>query len=84
MNTIRLSLGTFSLFWIELAAFALTVLFVNPLRETAMEDAWSYVLTVEHPLQTGSYRPHGWLTRFQATGGGKQILIIRFPVELRE
>ncbi len=73
MNTIRLSSGQSSLFWIGLAAFALTILFVNPLRETAVYDDWSYALPVEHLLKTGSYQPHDWVEAsmpFQAYWGG--------------
>jgi len=73
MSTVRLSSAPSSLLWITLAAFALTILFVNPLRETAVDDDWMYALTVEHLLQTGSYRSHGWLAAnmpFQAYWGG--------------
>lgn len=73
MSTARISSGSSSLFWITLAAFALTILFVSPLRETAVDDDWAYALTVEHLLQTGSYRSHGWLAPnipFQAYWGG--------------
>jgi hypothetical protein len=73
MSTVRRSSVPSSLFWITLAAFALTILFVNPLRETAVDDDWAYALTVEHLLQTGSYRSHGWLAPnmpFQAYWGG--------------
>jgi Dolichyl-phosphate-mannose-protein mannosyltransferase len=72
MSTVRLSSGSSSLFWVTLAAFALTILFVSPLRETAVDDDWGYALTVEHLLQTGSYRSHGWLAAnmpFQAYWG---------------
>ena len=73
MSTVRLSSAPSSLLWITLAAFALTILFVNPLRETVADDDWMYALTVEHLLQTGSYRSHGWLAAnmpFQAYWGG--------------
>jgi len=73
MNTTRLSLGQSALFWIGLAAFALTILFIDPLREVAVDDDWAYVLTVQHLLKTGSYRPYDWLAAnmpFQAYWGG--------------
>jgi hypothetical protein len=43
-----------------LAAFGLTVLFVNPLREVAFIDDWAYALTTRHMMLTGEYRPHDW------------------------
>jgi len=73
MSTVRLSSALSCLFWITLAAFALTILFVNPLRETAVDDDWAYALTVEQLLQTGSYRLHGSQVAnmpFQAYWGG--------------
>jgi hypothetical protein len=45
--------GTFAL-------FILTVFFVNPLRETALEDDWAYALSVQHLLETGKYQLHDW------------------------
>ena len=56
-----------------LAAFALTVLFVNPVRETAVEDDWAYALTVQHLLDTGTYQLHDWAAAnmpFQICWGG--------------
>ena len=41
-------------------ALVLVCLFVNPLRETAMEDDWAYALMVKHLLQTGHYKLHDW------------------------
>jgi hypothetical protein len=73
MNTMRLSLRQSSLFWIGLAAFALTIRLVDPLREVAVDDDWAYALTVQHLLKTGSYQPYGWLAAnmpFQAYWGG--------------
>jgi len=46
--------------WAGLAAFALTVLLVNPLRETALDDDFAYSLTVRHLLETGNYQTHDW------------------------
>lgn len=59
--------------WIVLALFSLVILFVNPLRETAMEDDWAYALTVRHLLETGNHQLHDWLgpnMLFQAYWGG--------------
>jgi hypothetical protein len=69
----RLSLRQSSLLWIGLAAFALTILLVDPLREVAVVDDWAYALTVQHLLKTGSYRAYDWLAAnmpFQAYWGG--------------
>ena len=52
--------------------FLLSVLLINPLRETAMEDDWAYALTVRHVLTSGEYRLHDWLVAnmpFQAYWG---------------
>jgi len=43
-----------------LAIFALTVMFVNPIRETAMDDDWAYALSVRRLLETGKYQWHDW------------------------
>jgi hypothetical protein len=50
----------YRLWWIGLTIFALTVLLVNPVRETAMEDDWAYALIVKHLLETGHYQLHDW------------------------
>jgi len=44
-----------ALLWIGLGVFALTILFVNTFRETAVQDDWAYALTVKHLLETGKY-----------------------------
>lgn len=52
--------------------FLLSLLLINPLRETAMEDDWAYALTVRHVLASGEYRLHDWLVAnmpFQAYWG---------------
>jgi hypothetical protein len=46
--------------WLALAAFALTCVFVNPLREETIDDDWAYALTVKHLLETGHYKLHDW------------------------
>jgi Dolichyl-phosphate-mannose-protein mannosyltransferase len=51
---------THAFLWAGLAIFALTVLLVNPLRETALDDDFAYSLTVRHLLETGHYRTHDW------------------------
>ncbi|MEP7358282.1 MAG: glycosyltransferase family 39 protein, partial [Anaerolineales bacterium] len=38
-----------------------TVLLINPLRETALEDDWAYSRTVQQLLSTGTYRLDDWL-----------------------
>jgi hypothetical protein len=58
MSTVRSSSEPSSLVWSILAAFALTILFVNPLRETAIDDDWGFALTVQRLLETGSYQLH--------------------------
>ena len=49
-----------ALLWIGLGVFALTILFVNTFRETAVQDDWAYALTVKHLLETGKYQLHDW------------------------
>ena len=58
MSTVRSSSESSLLLWSILAAFALTILFVNPLRETAIGDDWGFALTVQRLLETGSYQLH--------------------------
>ena len=43
-----------------LLLFVLVTVFVNPLRETPIDDDWAYGLTVRHLLNTGEYRLHDW------------------------
>ncbi len=45
-----------------IALVALAILFINPVRETALEDDWAYALTVQHLLDTGTYKIHAWPT----------------------
>jgi hypothetical protein len=40
--------------------FLLAVALVNPLREAALADDWSYALTVRHLLRTGEYQLNDW------------------------
>ena len=57
---------------LPLGLSALCVLYVNPLRETAVFDDWAYAWTVRNWLATGEYRLHDWLSAnmpFQATWG---------------
>jgi hypothetical protein len=42
--------------WLVLAIFGLAILFINPLREAAVDDDWTYALTVRHLLETGRYQ----------------------------
>ncbi|MEW6531617.1 MAG: glycosyltransferase family 39 protein [Thermodesulfobacteriota bacterium] len=59
--------------WLVAALFAGAVVFVNPLRETAIYDDWAYALTVRHLLDTGEYKLHDWLSAnmpFLAYWGG--------------
>jgi Dolichyl-phosphate-mannose-protein mannosyltransferase len=57
---IRSRIEQHGLLWIVLCVFGATVIFVNPIRETAMEDDWAYALTVKHLLDTGTYQLHDW------------------------
>jgi 4-amino-4-deoxy-L-arabinose transferase-like glycosyltransferase len=47
-------------FLFVIAAFAGVVVFVDPFRETTMEDDWAYALMVHHLLETGTYQLHDW------------------------
>jgi 4-amino-4-deoxy-L-arabinose transferase-like glycosyltransferase len=60
------------IFGVALSAFVIGAILVNPLRETALEDDWSYALTVKHLLETGRYQAHDWVAAnmpFQAYWG---------------
>lgn len=73
VRPMRLYAAQHPLLWIGLAVFALTVLFVDPRRETAINDDWVYALTVQDLLKTGDYQPHGRIVAgmpFQAYWGG--------------
>ena len=70
---IRSRIEQHGLLWTVLCVFGVTVIFVNPIRETAMEDDWAYALTVKHLLETGRYQLHDWAAAnmpFQAYWGG--------------
>lgn len=60
MTDVRSYFRRNGLLWVGLAAFSLTVFFVNPLRETPVLDDWAYALTVQHLLETGNYELHDW------------------------
>ncbi len=49
-----------ALLWIGLGIFILTVLFINPIRETAMGDDWAYASMVQHLLKSGHYQLNNW------------------------
>lgn len=53
-------LGDVAALAVVLALFAGTCVWVNPLREMALDDDWAYALTVKHLLETGTYRLHDW------------------------
>lgn len=58
--------------WVALGLFLLTVVFVGPAREMALEDDWAYARTVRHLLETGEYHLDDWLSAnmpFQAWWG---------------
>jgi 4-amino-4-deoxy-L-arabinose transferase-like glycosyltransferase len=64
-----------------LLAFGLTVLCVDPLRETPMEDDWAYAWTVRNLLETGRYQLHDWLSAnmpFQAWWGALAATLAGF------
>lgn len=48
-------------FIIGISIFILSVLFINPLRETAFQDDWGYALTVQKLLSTGKYQQNNWI-----------------------
>src|SRR5215471_5403975 len=73
MSTLRSLLGSHFYLWLGLGAFVLTILLVNPIRETALEDDWMSALMVRHLLETGEYRLHEWFgpsLPFQTYWGG--------------
>jgi 4-amino-4-deoxy-L-arabinose transferase-like glycosyltransferase len=53
-------------------SWTLAILLVNPLRDTAIIDDWSYALTVRHWIETGKYVLNDWAAAnipFQALWG---------------
>jgi 4-amino-4-deoxy-L-arabinose transferase-like glycosyltransferase len=59
--------------WLAVALFIGAIIWIDPLRETAILDDWAYALTVRHLLETGEYKLHDWLSAnmpFQAYWGG--------------
>jgi len=66
---------------IGMAVFIAAILFINPFRETAMEDDWAYALTVKHLVNTGEYRLNDWLSAnmpFQAYWGALFVSLSRY------
>src|SRR5262245_51872209 len=59
-TVLRRYLGGSPLFWTGLGVFVLTVLIVNPRRETALDDDWVCAITVRNLLNTGSYKLYQW------------------------
>ncbi len=47
---------------VVVALFIASMVFINPLRETAMQDDWAYARTVRHLLDTGEYHLDEWLS----------------------
>ncbi len=41
--------------WLTLALAAVVLIYVNPFRETEVDDDWAYALTVRHLLDSGQY-----------------------------
>ncbi len=59
-------------FGFALVVLVAAMIFINPLRETAMQDDWAYARTVRHLVATGSYQLDPWLSAnmpFQAYWG---------------
>ena len=72
MEKIRAQLLRYSLIWLVVIPAIFAVIFINPLREMALEDDWAYSLTVRHLLETGNYQLNNWLAAnmpFQAYWG---------------
>ncbi|MBS1914144.1 MAG: glycosyltransferase family 39 protein [Bacteroidetes bacterium] len=42
--------------WVAIALFAAMVAYVNPLRDVAVDDDWTYTATVRHLVETGQYQ----------------------------
>lgn len=64
-----------------LLLFGITIIIVNPLRETALMDDWAYALTVKGLIETGRYALHQWLAAnmpFQAAWGALFSLIFGY------
>lgn len=43
-----------------LALFLGSIIFINPIRETPIDDDWAYAQMVTHFIQTGEYQLHPW------------------------
>ncbi|HVZ39080.1 MAG TPA: glycosyltransferase family 39 protein [Candidatus Kapabacteria bacterium] len=76
-------------FWLSvaLAAFTLTAIFVNPLRDNTLDDDWANALTVRHLLDTGTYALNDWAVTdmpFHAyLGAGASLVFGYSPAVLR-
>ncbi len=73
--------------WVAIAAFILTAIFVNPLRETTLNDDWANALTVRGLLDAGTYSLNDWAAAnmpFQAyLGAGFSLVLGYSPGILR-
>jgi 4-amino-4-deoxy-L-arabinose transferase-like glycosyltransferase len=70
---------------IILGLFSLSIVYVNPLRETAMEDDWAYSLTVKNFIESGSYILNDWASAnplFQALWGSLLAFIFGFSFSI--
>jgi hypothetical protein len=59
--------------WLTIALGAIVLIYVNPFRETEVDDDWAYALTVRHLLDSGQYHLQDSATAnmpFQAYWGG--------------
>ncbi len=75
------SAGEYAPLWFCLGVFLLAVLFVNPLREAALEDDWAYAETVHHLHDTGQFRLNAWLSAnmpFQAYWGDLFVRLLGY------
>lgn len=59
---VREYLSRYAVLWLTLLAFALTILYINPLREVVWDDDFAYARTVRTLLETGNYQLDAWAT----------------------
>ncbi len=72
IGNVRWLFREYAVWWPWLLAFALTAVFVNPLRETAVMDEPAFALSVRGVLESGKYEWHPWASAnipFQAYWG---------------
>src|SRR5262245_55365565 len=73
--------------WVAIGAFIATAVFINPLRQTTLDDDWAYALTVRGIVEGNGYHLHDWAAAnmpFQAYVGPAFPMLLGYsPAVLR-